>query len=173
MYYIQEENNMNIFLRIGNAIENIREYKESLDRLSKSLDTFRCNCDFEEAYNLADNRYTSLRWNGRDKWIRSDFYLPPRKIDVNKIPSRLKFSVGHNHITIIVGNPVTYCKNNNQYTFTHGHGISVCNPIDNYDWKIGAIVALENLCDACRYEKPFRKQLFDKLFSKYPELRSK
>lgn len=88
------------------------------------------------------------------------------------IGRRLKFSVGHNHITIIVGNPVTYIQNFNITTEDKfgdtDWSVSVCSPKDIYNWKIGVIKALDNLCE--NYSKDLRRDLRKAMAKKYPEV---
>jgi len=83
---------------------------------------------------------------------------------------RLKFSVGHNHITITVGNPVTLCEN-----FISSNGklewsISRCSSKDIYDWKQGVIHAVDNYCDEHKSAEKLRRDLRKALAKKYPEI---
>jgi len=86
---------------------------------------------------------------------------------------RLKFSVGHNHVEIIVGNPITLCSN---YRTEDKHGdytdnaISRCSEKDEYNWKLGAIQSVDNLCDEHKYTQKLRRDLRKALAKKYPEV---
>jgi hypothetical protein len=89
---------------------------------------------------------------------------------------RLKFSVGHNHIEIVVGNPVCTAQNYNQVELLlngddTATAFSCCNPKDTYNWKTGVIQALENLCHFWKYDKMLTQSLFEAMFKKYPELK--
>jgi len=89
----------------------------------------------------------------------------------NKILGRrLKFSVGHNHIEIIVGNPVTYAKNISSDGKKIEWDISRCSHKDTYDWKLGVRMALDNLCDDRKYSDKLRRDLRKELARKYPEV---
>jgi uncharacterized protein YcfJ len=89
----------------------------------------------------------------------------------NKILGRrLKFSVGHNHIEIIVGNPVTYAKNISSDGKKIEWDISRCSHKDVYDWKLGVRMALDNLCDDRKYSDKLRRDLRKELARKYPEV---
>jgi hypothetical protein len=83
---------------------------------------------------------------------------------------RLKFSVGHNHITIVVGNPTTYIQNVNLENSADQWNISRCSHKDSYDWKTGVIKALDNLCDEAKYSQYMRRDLRKALAKKYPEI---
>ena len=90
------------------------------------------------------------------------------------IGRRLKFSVGHNHVTIIVGNPVTACVLFNEVDGKYFDAHAICNPKDTYNWKKGAIQSLTNLFDAWFVPSEIdRTEWFGKLFNKYPELKAK
>jgi len=94
-----------------------------------------------------------------------------RLIDQNEtIGKRLKFSVGHNHITITIGNPATLCEN-----FISNNGklewsISRCSRKDVYDWKQGVIHAVDNYCDEHKSAEKLRRDLRKALAKKYPEV---
>jgi hypothetical protein len=86
------------------------------------------------------------------------------------IGKRLKFSVGHNHITITIGNPVTLCEN-----FISSNGklewsISRCSCKDVYDWKIGAIKSVSNYCAEHKSAEKLRRDLRKALAKKHPEI---
>lgn len=86
------------------------------------------------------------------------------------IGRRLKFSFGHNHIEIVVGNPVTYCSNTNSDGKKIEWMISRCSHKDIYDWKLGVRMALDNLCDDRNYQDKKRRDLRKSLAKKYPEV---
>jgi len=91
------------------------------------------------------------------------------------IGRRLKFSVGHNHIEIVVGNPVTYIQNYNPESLDENEcdidvSTSMCSTKDVYDWKIGVIKSLDNICDDWGYSKELRRDLRKALAKKYPEI---
>jgi hypothetical protein len=96
--------------------------------------------------------------------------------ETHAIGKRLKFSVGHNHIEIIVGNPITACyfispdsglKDFNDEFMT----VSICHKNDVFDWKRGTVEALENMVNAYlgnSYGDP--AEYYNALFTKYPEI---
>jgi hypothetical protein len=89
------------------------------------------------------------------------------------IGRRLKFSVGHNHVEIIIGNPVTYIENfetTDIKSKISGWSISRCSKKDVYDWKTGVIKSLDNLCDEKKYTQKLRRDLRKALANKYPEI---
>ncbi|MFA5166884.1 MAG: hypothetical protein WC449_06365, partial [Candidatus Paceibacterota bacterium] len=90
------------------------------------------------------------------------------KYDV--LGKRLKFSVCHNHVTIVVGNPVTYCQNLETDKERIGWSASMCSKKDVYNWKIGVIQSLDNLCDEKKYSQKLRRDLRKALAKKYPEV---
>ena len=156
---------MNIFLRIGQSIENRREYVKVINDLNDALDTFRCNCDLEEAYKFADTWLTKFRLDDFQSAYDTRDYTPDR------IPARLHFKVDGRRFEIIIGNPVTQCDMRDG-KYTHYSAVtSVCNPKDTYNWKRGVIIALENFTDQNHFDRDLRKQCFDSMFKKYPELR--
>jgi hypothetical protein len=86
------------------------------------------------------------------------------------IGRRLKFSVGHNHITITIGNPVTLFENFISNSGKLEWSISRCSRKDTYDWKQGAIKSLDNYCDEHNHAKKLRRDLRKALAKKYPEI---
>jgi hypothetical protein len=93
-----------------------------------------------------------------------------RQHKLENLGRRLKFSVGHNHIEIIVGNPVTYTKNVSSDGKKIEWDISRCSHKDIYDWKLGVRMALDNLCDDRKYSDKLRCDLRKELARKYPEV---
>jgi hypothetical protein len=91
-----------------------------------------------------------------------------RLIDQNEtIGKRLKFSVGHNHITITIGNPITLIESFNKIT-VRAH--SQCSKKDVYNWKIGVIQAIENFCEQHEISKKQKREIMKALAKKYPEV---
>jgi hypothetical protein len=87
------------------------------------------------------------------------------------IGRRLKFSVGHNHITIIVGNPTTYIENcNTEKDMKFQWNVSRCSTKDTYNWKTGVVEALDNLCYHSEYADKLRRDLRKALAKKCPEV---
>jgi len=91
------------------------------------------------------------------------------------IGKRLKFSVGHNHVTIIVGNPVTACyfveKINGDEYDDNFFCVSICHKNDTFDWKRGVVESLENMIHnwlGSAYGDP--ADYFNTLFTAYPEI---
>lgn len=80
---------------------------------------------------------------------------------------RLKFSVGHNHIEILVGNPITLFELFNKITV---RAYSQCSTKDIYNWKIGVIQAIENFCKQENLSKKKRREIFKAMSKKYPEI---
>ena len=158
---------MNIFLRIGQLIENRREYVKVTNALNDALDTLRCNCGFEEADLFAkvvlDKYKDPFGIAPSGWWVRQ----------TSRIPARLRFNVDHRRFEIIIGNPVTQC-DMREGKYTHYNAVnSVCNPKDTYNWKRAAIVALENFVDQHHLGHDLSKLCFESMFKKYPELKSK
>ena len=88
---------------------------------------------------------------------------------------RLKFSVGHNHIEIIVGNPVTACYFHSEAVDSDFDedflAVSILHKNDTYDWKRGAVEALDNMVHnwiGSAYGDP--TDYFNALFTTYPEI---
>jgi len=89
-------------------------------------------------------------------------------IDQNAIiGKRLKFSVGHNHITITIGNPITLFESLNKIT-VRAH--SQCSKKDTYNWKTGVIQAIENFCEQHEISKKQKREIMKALAKKYPEV---
>jgi hypothetical protein len=83
---------------------------------------------------------------------------------------RLKFSVGHNHIMITIGNPITLCENFISDKCILEWSISRCSRKDAYDWKQGAIKSLDNYCDEHKHAEKLRRDLRKALAKKYTEV---
>jgi hypothetical protein len=95
--------------------------------------------------------------------------------EVEMIGKRLKFSVGHNHIEIIVGNPVTACYFHSEAVDSDFNedflAVSILHKNDTYDWKRGAVEALDNMVHnwiGSAYGDP--TDYFNALFTTYPEI---
>jgi len=95
-----------------------------------------------------------------------------RLIDQNEtIGKRLKFSVGHNHVTITIGNPITLCENfNYKGTEKIKYSVARCSRKDVYDWKQGVIKSLDNYCDEHKFSQGLRRDLRKAMANKYPEV---
>ena len=174
---------MNIFLRIGQSIERRREYVAAIDALNDALKQYSCEFDEALRYNAhqyancilekyrdpfgMERRYWYAKW---DDDFKSAYDSRDYKPEI--IPSRLRFKVDGRRFEIIIGNPVTQCDMRDG-KYTHYSAVtSVCNPKDTYNWKRGAIVALENFADQHHFDRDLRKQCFESMFKKYPELRN-
>ena len=163
---------MNIFLRIGQSIENRREYVKALKRyvnlgrnyssamgsLVEASDQWRLNIgeDLISSMKFYDHQLSSSE-------ILHEFYK------TRFVPARLRFHTDKQKVEIFIGNPITVCEwEEGQFRLM---GYSKRNPKDRYNWKTGAIVALENTT-RINLTKDARKELFDAMFKKYPELKS-
>lgn len=92
-------------------------------------------------------------------------------VDYTRPPSRLRFSVGHNHVEIIIGKPVCLCKMHPATCSNYYAIASVCNPKDTYNWKTGAVQSLTNFLDFISASREERGRYYAALFKKYPELK--
>jgi len=151
-------------------IEKIRE------KLAYELDirTFNLNARVQSAEAMRDH-YKTVFSETRNELVKQRSIINEN----NKILGRrLKFSVGHNHIEIIVGNPVTACyfterkpdKKPDDYEDAF-LDIAVCHKNDTYDWKRGVVESLENMVKnwlGSAYGDP--AEYFNTLFTIYPEL---
>jgi hypothetical protein len=91
--------------------------------------------------------------------------------ELNSYGRRIKFSVGHNHIEIIIGNPTTYIENcNTEKDMKFQWNVSRCSTKDTYNWKTGVIEALDNLCYHSEYADKLRRDLRKELAKKCPEV---
>jgi len=128
--------------------------------------------DKQKSLVVEKSRELALMEKVADLWQEK---LIKKNEEIMEIGRRLKFSVEHNNVEIIVGNPTTVCKVSmpsklgNNIDF---YSVEICKPTDKYDYRIGAIKSLENLCKERRIKKEVRKVLFEKLFKKYPELKN-
>ena len=148
-----------------NLIQKIRDY--GFQKYMKEY--YRESRDLWMSATIAKARELELMSKVADLWQQ-------RLIDQNEtIGKRLKFSVGHNHITIIVGNPVCVAENYNPAEpLKNGNDCATAysNPSkkDVYNWKTGVIQALENLCNFNKYPQTLRRDLRKALAKKYPEV---
>jgi len=125
---------------------------------------YRESRDLWMSATIAKARELELMSKVADNW-------QAKLIDQNSIiGKRLKFSVGHNHVTIVVGNPVTYCQNLETDKERIGWSASMCSKKDVYNWKIGVIQSLDNLCEEKKYSQKLRRDLRKALANKYPEI---
>lgn len=152
------------------CLQKIRGY----DGLEKEKDGYMKQ-GFELAGKLAEAlRDRDLHARTADNWMakakHANVIAEQVLWDNATIGRRLKFSVGHNHIEIVVGNPTTYIQNVNLENPADQWNISRCSHKDSYDWKIGVIKALDNLCDEVTYTKKLRRDLRKALAKKYPEV---
>jgi hypothetical protein len=151
-----------------NSAEAMRDYyKESLDSWeSVAISKAR---ELELMEKVADNWQAKLvEANRRNDNLQIAAGVFTKEL--NRYGRRLKFSVGHNHITITIGNPVTLCEN-----FISNNGklewsISRCSRKDVYDWKQGVIHAVDNYCDEHKSAEKLRRDLRKALAKKYPEV---
>jgi hypothetical protein len=111
----------------------------------------------------ANNRLDQME---QDCQLMNDIMDEEEKI----IGKRIKFSVGHNHIKIIIGNPATYCENYESDKYRIGWSVSLCSHKDVYNWKTGVIKSLDNLCNEKKYTQKLRRDLRKALAKKYPEV---
>jgi hypothetical protein len=169
-------------------IQKICRYDKDVDLLNRQVNAFSelaaINKKVSDRVQLMLSealRDRDLHAKVADKWqeklidankLKDQYYQCAEKVlyENATLGRRLKFSVGHNHIEIIVGNPMCIAKN-----YIHKIGgaeasVSVCNPKDTYNWKTGVIQALENLCEDCGYSKESRRDLRKALAKKYPEV---
>ena len=149
-----------------NVIQKIRDY--GFQKFMKEY--YKESRDIWMSATIAKARELELMSKVADLWQQ-------RLIDQNEtIGKRLKFSVGHNHIEIIIGNPVTACyftepdKGDNVYV-DRFLDVSICHKNDRFDWKRGAIEALENMLDHWLGTAYGDKQdYYNALFTEYPEI---
>jgi hypothetical protein len=183
-------------------IQNIQKYDKDIDLLNRQVAMFSGLAgDNKKAYDVAREKNNDLCARVQSAEAMRDHYKTQlesweslaiskarelelmekvadlwqqRLIDQNEtIGKRLKFSVGHNHITITIGNPVTLCEN-----FISNNGklewsISRCSRKDVYDWKQGVIYAVDNYCDEHKSAEKLRRDLRKALAKKYPEVFTK
>jgi hypothetical protein len=165
------EKNNELCARVESA-ESMRDhYKRLFEDLSRALGRQSSviaekSRDLELMTKVADN------WQSRliDANILIDSYREEEARSM--IGRRLKFSVGHNHVEIVVGNPVTACKLFNEVDSLYFDSFSLCNKKDQYNWKKGAIQSLTNLMDNWFVPNEInRAEWFKAMFKKYPELK--
>jgi len=146
-----------------NSAEAMRDhYKELLEEVSRALGR-QASIITEKSHELKLMSTVADVWQQRLICVQKDM------MDATEmIGKRLKFSVGHNHFEIIVGNPVTYAKN--CHSGSVDFAVSICSTKDQYNWKIGVISALEKVCHFWDYDKELTKAIFKALAKKYPEI---
>ena len=173
-------------------IQKIRGYDKDIDLLNRQVDAFsELSRDNKKAYEIACEKNNDLcariqaveamrdhyktimteALRDRDLHAKVADNWQAKLIDQNSIiGKRLKFSVGHNHVTIVVGNPVTYCQNLETDKERIGWSASMCSKKDVYNWKIGVIQSLDNLCEEKKYSQKLRRDLRKALAKKYPDI---
>ena len=173
-----------------NIIQKAIRYDRDIDLLNRQVEAF------SELAGTNKKLYDSL-WNELNNVMKEGFRLAVWISDTNKqlrvwknvarqshreykilqkmltkqvrIPARLRFHYGAARVEVLTGKPITWCRwEEGQFTLT---GISKCNPKDTYNWKTGVIVAIENTTRMYLL-KDARKELFESMFKKYPELRN-
>jgi hypothetical protein len=163
------------------ATESMRDhYKTTAETWQQT--TISKARDLELMSKVADSwQQKAIDANKRSDTILNDYisFLDELEKELMKDANtgrRLKFSVGHNHIEIVIGNPVTYIYNYNETEtdeegYNTDYAVSICSEKDQYDWKKGVIQSLKNLCSDWDYTKDFTRLLFEVMFKKYPELK--
>jgi hypothetical protein len=149
-------------------IEKIRDYdflQRQYNRVVESHNNLQARCNSAEA--MRDHYKILLQ-----EWQHTAIF---RQHKLENLGRRLKFSVGHNHIEIIVGNPVTACYFHNEVDnpdFNEDFlAVSILHKNDTYDWKRGAVESLDNMIHnwiGSAYGDP--TEYFNTLFTTYPEL---
>lgn len=150
-------------------LQKIRGY----DDLERQRNQFRSKSDMMIKETMQLKSALSEALCDRDFNARTADIWQGRLVNQNALlGKRLKFSVSHNHITIIVGNPVTYIDNIEHVEdgFNIFKCVSICSKKDVYDWKKGVIQSLENLCNEAKFSKELRRDLRKALAKKYPEV---
>lgn len=148
-----------------NSAEAMRDhYKEVFTVASISLGK-QASIITEKSRELKLMEIIADTWQQRLICVQKDY------ADVTEmIGKRLKFSVGHNHITITIGNPITLCENFISSNKKLEWSISKCSRKDVYDWKQGVIHAVDNYCDEHKSAEKLRRDLRKSLAKKYPEV---
>jgi hypothetical protein len=143
-----------------NVIQKIKDY----DFQKNMKFYYRESRDLWMSATIEKARELKLMSKVADNW-------QAKLIDQNEIiGQRLKFSVGHNHVTITIGNPITLCNNYKSEKNEADNAISMCSRKDVYNWQMGAIQSLDNLCEVYKYSQKLRRYLRKSLAKKYPEV---
>jgi hypothetical protein len=149
-----------------NFIQKIRDY--GFQKYMKEY--YRESRDLWMSATISKARELELMERVADNW-------QAKLIEQNAIiGKRIKFSVGNNKVEIVIGNPVTVCyfvspdsglKDFNDEFMT----VSICHKNDVFDWKRGAVEALENMVHnylGTTYGDP--ADYYNTLFTAYPEI---
>jgi hypothetical protein len=175
------------------TVKNIKPKKKSWIEKIRGYDDLQARCNSAEA--MRDHYKTSLEsWeslaitktrelelmskvadNWQNKLVDANKLIEDIHNENTILGKRLKFSVGHNHIEIIVGNPVTACYFHSETVDSDFNedflAVSILHKNDTYDWKRGAIEALDNMVHnwiGSAYGDP--TDYFNALFTTYPEI---
>jgi hypothetical protein len=185
-------------------IQKIRGYDKDVDLLNRQVDAFsKLAGENKKAYEMAceknndlcariqavesmrDHYKTIMTEALRDRdlhalvadvWQQRLICVQKDYVDATEmIGKRLKFSVGNDIITIIVGNPVTACYFETPSSVGDWNeeflAVSICHKNDQFDWKRGAVESLENMIKKWignAYCEP--SQYYNALFTAYPEI---
>jgi hypothetical protein len=140
-----------------NFIQKIRDY--NFQKYMKEY--YRESRDLWMSATISKARELELMERVADNW-------QAKLIEQNAIiGKRIKFSVGHNHITITIGNPVTLIESFNKITV---RAYSKCSHKDVYNWKKGVIQAVENFCEQHEISNKQKREIMKALAKKYPEV---
>lgn len=151
--------------------ERIKDLRARCNSAEGMRDHYKEERTSWESLAISKSRELELMTKVADNWQQRLICVQKDYADATyPIGRRLKFSVGHNHITITIGNPVTLCEN-----FISNNGklewsISRCSRKDVYDWKQGVIYAVDNYCDEHKSAEKLRRDLRKALAKKYPEI---
>jgi hypothetical protein len=145
-----------------NSAESMRDHYKTQLKSLESLAISKAQKLDETKFMLSEAlRDRDLHAKVADKW-------QAKLIDQNALlGKRLKFSVGHNHITIVVGNPITLFESFNKITV---RAYSQCSKKDTYNWKTGVIQSVENFCEEQDISKKNKREIMKALAKKYPEV---
>ena len=159
-------------------LQKIRDYDKLQSRCNSAeamRDHYKTSLESWESLAISKARELELMSKVADNWQQRLICVQKDLMDATEmIGKRLKFSVGHNRVEIIVGNPVTVCELYNQYLFGEEHNVmfaySICSKKDTYNWKTGVIKSLDNFCDWNEFSQYSRRQFKKALAKKYPEV---
>lgn len=169
------------WLQKANAYDGL---KARCDSAESMRDFYKDNSESWSSVAIAKSRELELMTKVADNWqekcarlneehakVDQDYVATLEEVEqyLENIGRRLRFDIGHTHYIVIVGNPVTYAEVWDSGAEEEDYSVSICSEKDDYDWKIGVIKAVEKLCDG--YSRSTTKNVFDKMFTKYPELK--
>jgi len=161
-------------------IQKIRGYDDLQARCNSAeamRDHYKESLDSWESVAISKARELELMEKVADNWQQRLICVQKDYADVTEmIGRRLKFSVGHNHVEIIIGNPVTACwftefdKGDDCYV-DRFLDVSICHKNDQFDWKRGVVESLENMISNWLGSTYGDKQdYYNALFTAYPEI---